>query len=261
MRDRQTWRDVERYCMFIGHGRSGHSLVGALLDAHPNIVIPHERDALGLLEAGFSRGQIFHLLADKAARDAARGRTSWGYSYAVPNQSQGSFTTLRVIGDKQGAVSTRRLGKDPNLLGVLRTVVGVPITFVHVVRNPYDNIATLFLRRQQRQPDVTMEESIDGYFLACQRIELIDAAAPGDVVRIRHEDFVDHPASSLGELCRVLGVEPSDEYLDACASIVFPSPRTTRGDAPWTDDLLARVASSIDEHRFLRGYSFSDGGG
>ena len=32
--------------MFIGYQRSGHSLVGAILDAHPEIIIPSEFDLL-----------------------------------------------------------------------------------------------------------------------------------------------------------------------------------------------------------------------
>ena len=32
--------------MFIGYPRSSHSLVGAILDAHPEIIIPHEYDLL-----------------------------------------------------------------------------------------------------------------------------------------------------------------------------------------------------------------------
>jgi hypothetical protein len=37
---------VQSYCMFVGHPRSGHTLIGALLDAHPHIVIAHELNAL-----------------------------------------------------------------------------------------------------------------------------------------------------------------------------------------------------------------------
>ena len=33
---------VETFVSFIGFGRSGHSFIGAVLDAHPNIVIGHE---------------------------------------------------------------------------------------------------------------------------------------------------------------------------------------------------------------------------
>ncbi|KAJ7371717.1 hypothetical protein OS493_023052 [Desmophyllum pertusum] len=37
---------VETFVMFIGYPRSRHSLVGAILDAHPEIIIPHEYDVL-----------------------------------------------------------------------------------------------------------------------------------------------------------------------------------------------------------------------
>jgi hypothetical protein len=33
--------DVHAFCLFDGYSRSGHSLVGALLDAHPKITIAH----------------------------------------------------------------------------------------------------------------------------------------------------------------------------------------------------------------------------
>ena len=37
---------VETFVMFIGYPRSSHSLVGAVLDAHPEIIIPHEYDLI-----------------------------------------------------------------------------------------------------------------------------------------------------------------------------------------------------------------------
>ncbi len=40
------FRSVETYCMFIGNPKSGHSLVGFLLNAHNNAVISHELNAL-----------------------------------------------------------------------------------------------------------------------------------------------------------------------------------------------------------------------
>jgi hypothetical protein len=40
---------VRSFCLFIGYPRSGHSLVGSLLDAHPDIAIAHEVNVLGLV--------------------------------------------------------------------------------------------------------------------------------------------------------------------------------------------------------------------
>ena len=34
--DRALFDDLKTYCMFLGYPRSGHSLIGALLDAHPD---------------------------------------------------------------------------------------------------------------------------------------------------------------------------------------------------------------------------------
>ena len=79
-------RTVERYCMFIGYPRSSHSLVGSLLDAHPEMVIAHEQDALRHVRPWYSREQLFYLLLENSRRFTEAGRTWTGYSYAVPNQ-------------------------------------------------------------------------------------------------------------------------------------------------------------------------------
>jgi hypothetical protein len=60
----------------------------------------------------------------------------------------------------------------------------------------------------------------------------------------------------LAALCGFLGVTAGEDYLDACASIVFESPRRTRDDAPWTPELRAAVAHGIGRHTWLAGYTF-----
>ena len=50
--DAADFEKLQAYCMFIGYPRSGHSLVGSLLDAHPNIIIAHELNALQFVVAG-----------------------------------------------------------------------------------------------------------------------------------------------------------------------------------------------------------------
>src|SRR5213594_4458109 len=109
----EIFGDLQTYCMFIGYPMSGHSLIGALLDAHPNIVIAHELDVLRHIEEGFNKRQIYDLLLENSQISAEAGRVSGRksnvYSYAVPNQWQGRFEKLRVIGDKKGGGSTQRL--------------------------------------------------------------------------------------------------------------------------------------------------------
>ena len=45
-RIRKLYDGIRTFVLFIGYGRSGHSLVAAILDAHPKIVIAHEFDVL-----------------------------------------------------------------------------------------------------------------------------------------------------------------------------------------------------------------------
>lgn len=73
-------KSIEKYCMFVGYPRSGHSLVGSLLDAHPNIVIAHELDALRYIKEGFNKKQLFYLLLEKSQRFTKAGREWTGYS-------------------------------------------------------------------------------------------------------------------------------------------------------------------------------------
>jgi hypothetical protein len=129
--------------MFIGYQRSGSTLVRSLLDAHPSVIIAHELTALKLVEAGVGKRSLYQLLLENSQDRAQNKRQLMhGYNYKVPNQWQGRFDELRVIGDKKAAASTAQLAKNPRLLHWLRNTVATEVKFVHVVRNPYDNIAT-----------------------------------------------------------------------------------------------------------------------
>lgn len=138
LRNRKLFEGVEKYCMFIGYPRSGHSLIGSLLDAHPNIVIANELDVLKFIYARFSKRQIYYLLIENPRTWAESGRKSASYSYEVLNQWQGRFKKLQVIGDKKGWSSTLRLRSNPELLRRLQDTISLNIKFIHVIRNPYD---------------------------------------------------------------------------------------------------------------------------
>lgn len=254
-RHAEDFARVERFCMFIGYPRSGHSLIGSLLDAHPDAIVAHELNTLRYLKYGFGRRQLFHLLLENSSGYASYGRSATGYSYEVPGQWQGRFRRLRVIGDKRGSGSVRRLGARPALLEKLRREVGVPVKFFHVVRNPYDNIATIFRRSSSRD----LAESIEFYFEHVEGVSTIQPrVSPEDLLEVRHEDMILKPEETLRRVGRFMELEATPDYLKDCASIVFDTPRKTRGDAPWTSELLDRVRERSARYPFLRDYSFED---
>jgi len=252
-RHRSDLATARTFLVFVGHPRSGHSLVGSLLDAHPSMVVSHELDVLKYLEAGYRRDQLLTLALEHSAANAAAGRKSWGYSYAVPDQWQGRFERLEVVGDKRGRKTTARLHDDPTLLDRLAERLDMPVKVVQVVRNPYDDVATM----HKRNPEVGMDRQIEHYFTLAATVDGLTPDVPPDRFhRLRLEDLVADTRGELATLCRFLDVPAEPGYLDACASIVFASPHRTRDGAPWTPELRADVARRIADHDWLAGYSF-----
>lgn len=253
-RSRNRFLDVRTYVMFVGYPRSGHSLVGSLLDAHPDAVVAHELDALRLFQAGFRRNQVYSMILENDRRFTAKGRRGGGdYGYVVPGQWQGRYRELQVIGDKSAERSTRRLHARPGLLDVLRRQVGDDVRFLHVVRNPYDNIATMW-RRSQRK--FTLVEVAERYLSLCRTVGELKSYLPTRVLDLRHEDLVADPAPVLQRMCAFLELPAPEDYVRDCASIVFDSPRQTRSDAPWTPELVASVEREVSRHQPFADYSF-----
>jgi hypothetical protein len=243
---------IDTYCMFIGYPRSGHSLIGSLLDAHPNMVVAHEVDALRCMSVGFDGQMIYHTIVEGAREFTEAGRTWNGYVYNVPNQWHGRYNELRVIGDKKGGASSLYLLQRPELLDRLRALVPVPMRFVHVMRNPFDNISTI-----SRLHEISLEEAIEGYFSMVRSVAQVKEKVGVDAVfDLYSEDFIANPKPLLRELCAFLGQSCDEQYLDDCASIVFDKPKKTRTDANWTPSLISRVEEQIALAPILQRYRF-----
>lgn len=93
-----SFESKKSFVMFIGHPRSSHSLVGSILDAHPNAIIANELDILTFLRQRERRGRavndrntLFRALVDNSKRAALGMRMQAGYSYAVPDAWQGRW--------------------------------------------------------------------------------------------------------------------------------------------------------------------------
>jgi hypothetical protein len=255
VRARKEFRSIDTYCGFLGHGRSGHSLIGALVNAHPNAVISHELHAFRYVNRHVPRDILYGLIVERDRWfSVKKGANWWGYSYEVPGQWQGRWKTLRVIGDKKGGQTTKLLTDNPHLLQRLRKTVGVPVRFLWVIRNPYDNIATKYRRPVQ----LPIEEWTRRYFESLKTIEkLIETEfAPGELLILRIEDFIRTPDKGMDAICGFLGLEEQPGYREACVSVVFPEVSRTRDKVTWTPELKKRVQEGIDGSPHLRGYDY-----
>jgi hypothetical protein len=246
--------DLENFCFFIGYSRSGHTLIGTTLNAHPEIVISHELDAVRYVRHGFRRAQLFSLILQRDQHFGTMGRTWSGYKYDIPDQFQGRYERLRVLGDKRARSSALQIAEQPQLLDRLRREVGVPLKVLHVTRNPFDNIAT-----EARRHKMTLADATAWYEQICQAVDrvrpLLDQS---ELLDVRYERFAADPRGSLADICRFLCVEPGASYLDACAAIVWPSTNRTRDAVDWTPAEREGVERLIQKFEVLNSYTFED---
>jgi hypothetical protein len=245
---------VERFLLFVGHPRSGHSVVGAVLNAHPDAVVAHELDAPPLVLAGCSRDELYARILARAQWFHLRGDRS-NYLYRVPGQWQGRFRRLRVIGDKRGGSVTRSLARHPDLLERVRSLTGVPLRLIHVVRNPFDNIAAIALWEKR-----ALEDAARYYFELCATTaRLGDLCRDGELATVRHERLLERPAETLSALCAFLGLDPEPAWLAACEEVLFPQPTETRSRLEWSPALIDQVERRAEAYPWLAGYAFASG--
>lgn len=159
---------VDRFLFFVGYARSGHSIVASMLDAHPNVVIAHEYAMFtqwqknSLLHC--NKTWLFNTLYNNSHFSACGGlRTEHakkkGYSLDIPGWWQGKYDgSISVIGDKSGGMTAQvfRLSHQNfvSLYHQLQSTVQIPVHAIHVVRNPYDNIATMLLYNVHKKKQV-----------------------------------------------------------------------------------------------------------
>ncbi len=243
---------VKRCVLFIGHTKSGGSLTGAMLDAHPSVVCGDEVDLLARLDSGLDRDELFTLLVKSSKREALKGRVTARrlepYSLAIPSLWQGSYDALTVVGDSRAGPTTRSLARDPDLLGRLESVLGdVVLHVIQVVRAPEDPIGAMVGRSGR-----SLDDAIDDYRAQCERLVSIRGRLPeGRLTVVRYEDLVSETRPVLERLCNHLGIDPVEEWLRGCEHLVTAAPPPDRARVAWSDHHHGRVREIVQEFDFL----------
>ena len=160
---------VEKFVFFIGYPRSGHSIVGSFMDAHPHMVIAHEFklfkklrnlnevqeiDQIELLQ---SKHYLFDSLYNSSIGAVTSGWRSKdknvkNYTLSVDSPWLGKYDRyISVIGDKSGGKTSILYSQEPEQFTAhyqqLKKTLGIPIKVIHCIRNPYDMVSTNALYR------------------------------------------------------------------------------------------------------------------
>ena len=266
--------------------------MGSILDAHPHVILAHEAKLLLKLDDDLSRTtpwfnnklDIFNFLWRNSFRSSTSGlRTEEdkallkGYTLAIDGLYQGTFVPpIQVIGDKNGGQTTLMFIDKPSrwktaFLKLQSFLKNIPIKVIHVIRNPYDNIATKALYKssgvkkvtkvkhsnKSREVDVSLlKHCVNEYFDMFEAIQQIKHKYDLNYLEVHGKDLIANPKANILKMCDFLGISCSDNYLDICSGKLFKTESKTRYKLTWTKELISAVQDSIMNYDNLMRYSF-----
>ena len=279
---------VEKFVLFIGHGRSGHSIIGAMIDAHPNAVIAHEYRVLRpcVLKEDIqiqSKAALFNGLYGNSYNNSKYGwrsdrGTKKGYNLHIQSRWVGSFSQLKVIGDKGAGMLSRmfesNFTRTTACFNLLKETIKIPIVIFHVIRNPFDMIAT-FLADMHQVPNVR-EMLLEGKKLTLKpafimraawavfrkaeaSLKAINSDAMKDlvVVEIHIGRFTKYPREHITKICEALSIPCPARYIEACYEKVYKNISKSREIIEWDDNVVNKILETMKKFPFFSGYTFS----
>lgn len=245
--------------MFIGYPRSGHSLVGSIIDAHPNACISHEMDALATYKKFASATDFFREIQDLSATQAQNGRISYGYSYQFDTLSAGKTEVLQLIGDKKGSGTTQQLIKDIDALKAFTAFVQLPLKIIHVTRNPFDIITTKAGYKDLKNVPITTAGIAESTAVisaeARMNQQLIDTGLY-DIYSFSHEALVENPAGTLLPLFNFLDLEINTSFIEQISKNLFGQVHQSRKKHAWSTAEIQLVNDSIIQLPIFSNYSY-----
>lgn len=248
---------MKYYLNFMGYPRSGHTLVAAILNANPNVICSNQQNIYSLMQ-NMDKQQLLNSIHNGSNTPYFKETTQ---ILSVPKKE------ITVIGDKTGHRTVEILKGKPFRLGQLKSMIGVPFKWIHVVRNPYDNLATWGLLNFQNKakngkptiPKKELDNVIEKYKILNQTISKLRMSE--DVLTVNHEYVITRMHNTLEEMANFLEISFDPEWRDRVRGTVWKKPRITRNQIAWTASQKQTVAKIIEQYPWLHGYVFGGCGG
>jgi hypothetical protein len=240
------YKNLKKFVCFIGSVRTGHSLVAALLDTHPNIAISIRVNPLFRMTKGYSQTQLFDRIVNSSSMGTKR---IGGYEYSFKKDGRRNKDKLLVLGDSACTHKNMRNYFNPKLFDRFNKYIGVPIYWLWVLRDPFETIHSA--TKMSKQPlDHMLQLYWDSYNLTHQFYEKNKKRS----IIIYLEDLIDNPQKQLERMLDLLEVPYDNRYLNKCSKFVFSKPNIVENKKGWTKWHVERVKTMIDMVPELKRY-------
>jgi hypothetical protein len=245
---------LKRFLLIIGNARSGSTLLGAVVDAHPQAVIANESASSGVFWKNLSAEQILADVLNNAGQNAAADRPSRGYTYQI-GLPPDAKAELLVAGDKVWNPATLILHGKHALIPSLEDRLGVPLAFLHSIRNPFYVIATMHARS-----GAPIADRIRWYFMHCDAATAIrDRLRADRFLDCHHEDLLADPRGVVEKLCGFLEIPIDAGHVAAVQRKLFTQPRRTRDNIVWKDEDVRAIRDGMARFECLSRYPADSG--
>lgn len=242
---------MKYFLSFCGYPRSGHTLVAAMLNANPNVLCSNQENFYG---------DVANLDKKTLIETIKKGSLSQ-FKSTISIQPVLKKEIL-VMGDKTGHRTVTVLDKSPQNLGMMKDIVGVPIKWIHVVRNPFDNLATWarlnYKNLIKNGQDATKHEQLDIVIHRYRELNetIVKLKRSEDILTVNHEYVITRMHNTLEEMANFLEISFDPNWRDNVRGTVWKKPRQTRKTIKWTIPQQKAVNQMIEEYPWLDGYVY-----
>ena len=267
---------LQSFLFFIGWPRSCHSVIGSMLDAHPNIIVAHEFFLFKKIrkdEQLRDRNKLFNELYSNSYRNAINGwrsdkNTIKGYNFRMAGSWQGQFSKLKVIGDKSGGDSVAQFrtgGRE--FYEQFKKDVKLPIKILQVIRNPFDAIATDVLYHAtdhhgkfaatptNKYTDFkSLKNIIRNFIRLTNTLISMETDLNQSPHQVYCDDLVADPIKTISGICDYLEVECSAEYLQMCADKTYKKVSMSRDLVTWDPKTLPSLMKDLEKFPYFARY-------
>lgn len=230
---------------FVGEGRSGHTVVSAILDSHPHIRISEEQKYISKWRReNWTRERIIDALLSSGYGKERKLKALPGMlTYEDP---------LLALGDKCGwdAVNEVRKRDGPiDIFDKFSKHMGMPIKIIHTSRNPLDNISAWL--DSPKYIRIWPDEYYRGRMLIKRYSRFYTTAEQimenQNIFHLRNEELCLSPEKVLSELVAFLGIQINSDWLSMVSSSVYSKPNERSKHRKWDTKLYDMIHWRIME--------------
>jgi hypothetical protein len=230
---------------FLGFAHSGHSLIGAIIDAHPDACVANEANIfryLGLNPKMTRIQAIRYVLGAAILNGTDHGWFNTGYSYRVKNSWQGFLREPKVFGDKKAGQSSAQIATNPELPNALQCLFPGRLRAVAVLKNPLDLIAASAFRRGEQ----ISKKHVLMFYEKARVVAKFRSNYPDiPILLVSYESFVANFEMELSRLLAFLGLEAETDHIDRARSLIKKVP-PRRNITDWPPEILREVSAVLD---------------